>query len=263
MQAKAIFWQALTPVHPGTGQESGSVIDLPVAREVATGYPFIPASSLKGVLRDGRGDEASNRIYGTVDQAGELTLTDARLLLLPVRSYAGTFALLTCPLVLQRFLRDQAVLGLKLLEVEIPTPGQTEAWLGSQAQIRHQNRVILEDIDLTASGGADELAGALSRLIFGVEETHFLQRFALVSDDVFAYFSETAMELIARVKLKEDTKTVQEGGLWYEEAIPAEAIFSCFAIGADGFSELERGYVQIGGQASVGRGLLRRLGVRP
>lgn len=263
MYAKAIFWQAITPVHPGTGQDSSSVIDLPVAREAATKFPVIPASSLKGVLRDGRSDEASNRIYGTVENAGELTLTDARLLAFPVRSYAGTFALLTCPLVLRRFLRDQAALGLNLLEAEIPTPGQAEAWLGSQAQIRIQDRVILEDIDLSVGGRADELFGALSRLIFGREEAYFLQRFILVNDDVFAYFSETGMEVIARVKLKDDTKTVQDGGLWYEEAIPAEAIFSCFAIGSDGFSELERGYLQVGGQASVGRGLLRMLGVRP
>lgn len=106
MQTKAFFLQALTPVHPGTGQVSGSVIDLPVAREAATGFPLIPASSLKGVLRDGRADEAANKVFGSLEQMGELTLTDARLLLLPVRSYAGTFALITCPLVLQRWQRD-------------------------------------------------------------------------------------------------------------------------------------------------------------
>ncbi|MDW8481323.1 MAG: type III-B CRISPR module RAMP protein Cmr4 [Meiothermus sp.] len=129
MQAKLIFWQALTPVHPGTGQDSGSVVDLPVAREAATGFPVIPASSLKGVLRDGRGMDAEDeseaalharRVFGfagrkkkkdsnedeDISQAAELTLTDARLLFLPVRSYAGTFAFLTCPLVLERLQRD-------------------------------------------------------------------------------------------------------------------------------------------------------------
>jgi heat shock protein HtpX len=59
------------------------------------------------VLRDGRDDEQSNRLFGSLENAAELTLTDARLLLLPVRSYAGTFALLTCPLVLERLKRDQ------------------------------------------------------------------------------------------------------------------------------------------------------------
>jgi len=42
---------AETFVHPGAGS-SGGAIDLPVAREAATGYPFIAGSSLKGALRE-------------------------------------------------------------------------------------------------------------------------------------------------------------------------------------------------------------------
>ncbi|MDW8481322.1 MAG: hypothetical protein RML14_05450 [Meiothermus sp.] len=69
------------------------------------------------------------------------------------------------------------------------------------------------------------------------------------------------LEIIARVQTQPLTqKTVEQNGPWYEEAIPAEAVFSCFAIGKSGFEELDRPYIQIGGQASVGRGLLRRLG---
>lgn len=279
MQAKAIFWQALTPIHPGTGQDSGSVIDLPVAREAATKFPVIPASSLKGVLRDGRGldkdDEspeaiAARKIYGyagkkkkansteeeDISQAAELTLTDARVLFLPVRSYAGAFALITCPLVLQRLERDAAALGCPL---NLPkAEAVSEQALAGNA-IQHDKKVILEDIDLSVAGSSDELAKAISQAVFGQEETYLIERFALVSNDVFGFFSETGMEVIARVRLKEETKTVQDGGLWYEEAIPAETIFSSFAIGRDGFAELNKPYIQIGGQASVGRGLLRCL----
>ncbi|MCL6527933.1 MAG: type III-B CRISPR module RAMP protein Cmr4 [Thermaceae bacterium] len=292
MNAKMIFWQALTPVHPGTGQDSSSVIDLPVAREAATGFPVIPASSLKGVLRDGRGleknDESEDatvarRVFGyagkkkksdseeeeDISQAAELTLTDARVLFLPVRSYAGTFAFLTCPLVLERLQRDQKALecdqkalDCSKFEATIPNLGQTEALLPQNTQIVHGDKVILEDIDLSAKvGAADDLAKELGRLVFSEESGYFVERFALVSNDVFAYFCEMGMEIIARVRLKSDTKTVEPGGLWYEEAIPAETVFSSFAIGKDGFEELNRPYVQIGGQASVGRGLLRRLGV--
>ena len=260
MMQKLMFLQALTPVHPGTGQDSSSVIDLPVAREAATGFPVIPASSLKGVLRDGRDDEQSNRLFGSLDNAAELTLTDARALFLPVRSYAGTFAFLTCPLVLERLQRDQKALGLSVLRATIPNPGQTEALLAQSTQITHHDKVILEDIDLSAKvGTADALAQELGQRVFGEESGYFVERFALVSNDVFAYFSEMGMEIIARVRLKADTKTVEPGGLWYEEAIPAETVFSFFAIG-NGFEELNRPYLQIGGQASVGRGLLRLLG---
>lgn len=260
-KARLIFWQALTPVHPGTGQDSSSVVDLPVAREVATGFPIIPASSLKGILRDGREDERANRVFGSLESAAELTLTDARVLFLPVRAYAGTFAFLTSPLVLERLRRDQKALGLTPLQAAIPTPERTQALLGAGPTIVHNGKVILEDIDLEARVGAvKDLAEELGRLVFGNEAGYFQERFALVHDDVFAYFCEMGMEIIARVKLNPDSKTVVKGGLWYEEAIPAETVFSCFAIGTDGFEELERPYIQIGGQASVGRGLLRRLG---
>jgi len=263
MQTKALFWQAITPLHPGTGQDSASVIDLPVAREAATKFPVIPASSIKGVLRDGREDENANKTFGSLENAGELTLSDARLLFLPVRSYVGTFALLTCPLVLQRLKRDQEALGLAV-QLEIPEVTQNQALLTSSSQIQHGSQVILEDIDLNVKEGADSLANALSQAVFGREEEFFIQRFALVSNDVFSYFCETGMEVIARVRLEPDTKTVAPGALWYEEAIPAEAIFSSFALSkTDDFSELDRTYVQIGGKGSVGRGLLRQLGFKP
>ncbi|MGK0619365.1 type III-B CRISPR module RAMP protein Cmr4 [Meiothermus cerbereus] len=260
MEAKAIFWQALTPVHPGTGQDSSSVIDLPVAREAATGFPVIPASSLKGVLRDGRTDEATNKVFGSLEQMGELTLTDARLLLLPVRSYAGTFALITCPLVLQRLERDAAALG-RPFNLPLANVEGEQALAGSA--IQHNNQVILEDIDLKVKGPAEALAKAMSQVVFGKEEPYFIERFALVSNDVFSYFCQTGLEVIARVRLESESKTVANGALWYEEAIPAETVFTCFAIAKDPqhFSELEKSrYLQIGGKASVGRGLLRRLG---
>ena len=43
--------QAVSPLHAGTGQ-SADIIDLPIARMKSTGIPFVPGSSLKGVLRD-------------------------------------------------------------------------------------------------------------------------------------------------------------------------------------------------------------------
>ena len=46
-----LFLRALSPLHAGTGQGIGA-IDLPIAREKATGIPYLPGSSLKGVLRD-------------------------------------------------------------------------------------------------------------------------------------------------------------------------------------------------------------------
>ena len=45
----------------------------------------------------------------------------------------------------------------------------------------------------------------------------FLDRFAIVHDDVFTFLCETATQVDARVKIDDDTKTVEEGQLWYED----------------------------------------------
>lgn len=273
LSVKTILWQAITPIHTGVGQTSASVIDLPIMRETATGYPVIPATSIKGVLRDGRdGLEAYGYVGKEVEvngekkklsQAADLSFTDARLLCLPVRSYKGTYALLTCPLILERFTRDQQAFGLTPVFSSIPKPSETEALTTSETLVHTSKKVVLEDIDLQAveSDDAKTIALSIAQQLFSdeAEQTVFAQRFAIVHNDVFAFFSETAMEVTARIALETETKTVKDGQLWYEEAVPSEAIFSSFATSTRGdFAELEhRKTVQIGGKASVGRGLLR------
>src|SRR3990172_983710 len=111
MQAKLLLIHALSPLHAGTGQGVG-VIDLPIAREKATQIPFLPGSTLKGVFRDACTDPTlRTNVFGpdsgNPDQhAGAVAFTDARLLLLPVRSLMGVFAWVTSPLLLRRLSRD-------------------------------------------------------------------------------------------------------------------------------------------------------------
>ena len=57
------YWiHALTPLHVGSGRGIG-FIDLPIMREKATEYPFVPGSAVKGVLADHHGadDEARDQ----------------------------------------------------------------------------------------------------------------------------------------------------------------------------------------------------------
>ena len=113
MNAHLTFVHALSPLHAGTGQGSG-VIDLPIAREKATGLPFLPGSSLKGALRSRCPEKERNLIFGSdtnsisadSNAASPAQFSDQRLLLLPVRSLAGTFAWVTSPYILRRFARD-------------------------------------------------------------------------------------------------------------------------------------------------------------
>ena len=71
MTTQLTFVHALSPLHAGIGQGAG-VIDLPIAREKATGIPFLPGSSLKGALRalceDG---DMCKKIFGPTTAGGD------------------------------------------------------------------------------------------------------------------------------------------------------------------------------------------------
>src|SRR5438067_7093198 len=108
-KTKILYTQVLSPLHAGTGQGAG-VIDLPIAREKATGLPFLPGSSLKGTLRARCSAQECKQVFGPdttevqtdSNHASSAQFSDQRLLLLPIRSLAGTFAWVTSPDVLHR-----------------------------------------------------------------------------------------------------------------------------------------------------------------
>ena len=102
MSIRLVMLRAMSPIHAGTGM-GGDVIDLPIAREIGTNIPIIPGSSIKGVLR---GLSRQSRYYGSVSQAGSMQWSDMYLVALPVRSMRGTFAYVTSPYLIQRFVDD-------------------------------------------------------------------------------------------------------------------------------------------------------------
>lgn len=292
MENRIYHLHALTALHVGIGQGSG-IIDLPIARERASNLPIVPGSAVKGVLRDelrsnGLDDATWKALFGpekvTDDDsafAGSLVIGDARLLCLPVRSLRGTFAFATCPLVLRRYARDLAVVkesGVpKVIEI---SPGQylTDSSTVLAEGEGDSRKVYLEDLDLKPAKGTDSWAEFIAKQIFSnSDETEwkklFKERFIVLSDTEFDFLAETATEIRARVKLKEGTRTVQKGGLWYEENLPAESILWGLLAADRDFSKNEtkltatalldklplRERLQIGGKATVGRGQVRWL----
>lgn len=287
MKAKLLFVHALTPLHPGTGQGTG-VIDLPIAREVATGIPYLPGSSLKGVLRDKCqgtqldcvklfGPEAGN-ISDSNSHAGALQFTDQRLLLLPVRSLSGTFAWVTSPFVLHRLKRTLEQLGVTDAP-DVPSPGKDEAHTTNSSGLVIQldgDKVILEDLDFTAvkdndeNGFTSQWAQWLGQHLFSNDanwQAILSERLCIIHDDRLSFLLETATEVIARNVLDEN-KTSEN--LWYEEALSAETVLvgliTAQRVGTNGMDqdealnagvELTEGMTQLGGSATVGRGLCR------
>lgn len=285
MQAKLLLLHALSPLHAGTGQGVG-VIDLPIAREKATGIPFLPGSSIKGVLRDACSDDKKVAVFGpetanASEHAGSAQFTDARLLLLPVRSLAGTFAWVTSPLLLRRFLRD--VKDGKDLKppTGVPSPvgnaGCKVVHEGCALQLSHrgQQSVVLEDLLLepTLDTEATTWASWLGTHLFPADvywQTALKSRLCIVPDDVLSFLLQTATEITARIALESSKKTVKKGQLWYEEALPAETVLCGLVIASTvekanipadtvfaTIDNLTKSALQLGGNATVGRGLCR------
>lgn len=292
MQTLLTFVHALSPLHAGIGQGAG-VIDLPVARETATGLPFLPGSSLKGALRTRSNGSTTAEIFGADPsdleknaRASSVLFTDQRLFLLPVRSIAGTFAWVTSPYTLYRFLRDVREAQLSPPALDIPSL-EEKACLVTQRtklfvhldekQVGEQKKgmIYLEDFDLegTKDEKFDAWAAWLAAQVFGSDRTWgrlLLERLCLVSDDLFNFMSQHSTEVTARIRLQDESKTVEDGGLWYEETLPTESMLSGLLVIAPAkeiqkrlddqqIATIIQGLVstplQLGGKATTGRGL--------
>jgi len=278
METKLLFVQAISPLHAGTGQGVG-VIDLPIAREKATQIPFLPGSTLKGVYRDACEDEALRvNIFGPDTGNAELhasavMFTDARLLLLPVRSLHGVFAWVTSPLLLRRLVRDtKDVQGLSPLPANIPEPIDENTCLVSETNselpmnVGDGQKVILEDLPLSFHRSSDVAAWAtwLTNLL-SLDDLQ--DRMCVVSDDTLSFLLETATEITARIRIDDEKKTVVQGQLWYEEALPTETVLVSMVVAANVKSDpaeifntvkmLSEKTLQFGGKATVGRGLCK------
>lgn len=294
MNARLLFVHALSPLHAGTGQGVG-VIDLPIAREKATNLPYLPGSSLKGTLRDSPSGEISDdlrfKIFGpetdkASDYAGSAQFSDQRLLLLPVRSLVGTFAWTTSPYILQRLLRDAKSAGATDAPNGVPRPATlADCILTEDTGVVSGDRVYLEDLDMNSDADASHQQAAttwaawLGRQVFpGTDPASdewrkmLSKRFCVVHDDAMSFLLDTATEVTARIKLQDDTKTVQEGALWYEEALPTESILYGLVVATpvrrfkdeldntrifNAIAALASRPTQFGGKATVGRGFCR------
>lgn len=266
MNTRLLFLQALSPIHAGTGQGVG-VIDNPIAREKSTNIPFIPGTTVKGVLRDACPDKDKEEIFGSARDAIELsmgaaTFTDARLLLLPVRSLKGVFAWVTSPLLLKRLIRDAG----KIDGVSLPSVGENDCLISNDSGLNLSNgKVVLEDLDLNSvsNDAVGQWAKWLADSLYGNESVwhdEMKKHLCIISDDNLAFLLETATEITTRIALEEKTKTVKDGALWYEEALPVETVLVSMVIAKkeDVFTkltELTKNTLQLGGNATVGRGL--------
>lgn len=278
MSTHLLLLHALSPIHAGTGHSPGA-IDLPIARDKATGFPLLPGSSLKGAMRsDLTRREAAARVKsifgpdtnGAAEHAGGLWVGDANLVCLPVRSVVGTFAWVTSPFLVGRFLRDAKEAGLKKLPAPPKGPPVAFAQTPKSTALKDDKRVYFEDLDfqLDTDDGVGALADWLAGHFFEEDfwRARFGERFCLVHDDVMAYFSTHGTDVVNRIRLDNDTKTVAKGALWSEESLPTESLLASLVVVAPNtktanetdlqgaLAHYHGRTLQLGGDATVGRG---------
>lgn len=299
-QTALLFLHAQTALHPGSGTALG-VVDLPVQRERHTQWPLIPASALKGVLRDRCREKVSIKKYDrnrkkaneedpelvavfgpgkvrgdeSLSHAGALNVTDARLLAFPVRSLKGVFAWVTCPALIGRLNRDLA-----LADHSAPpfafgnlAAGQSLCFAASPLLV-DKEWLVLEEFEFQRAGEADLLAEWVAERAVDDAFTRgrLKEHLAVLADDDFNHFVRHATEVVARIALDYEKKTVKTGALFYQEFLPPETLFYSLVLANDSRSNghaMPAGNVlswlnehvprtlQIGGDETTGKGLCR------
>jgi CRISPR-associated protein Cmr4 len=259
---------AETPIHPGSGQAL-DVIQLPIAREATTEYPMIPGSSLKGALRNKLEQEQSKQevepIFGSKHEvgrpdteAGRVVFSDARLLLLPIRSLRGHYRWITCPYLLERFNRDCKLLDLRTFSMAIQV-NKGEALVAQQ-----EEPLFLEESVFTCrqESNLSLLAMVFESLIGHPPVQRRLQKqLVILHDDDFAYFARYGLPVRARNQLNEQTK--ESENLWHEETLPPDTLMYTLLMPRPGHQKewkflqnhlQEHPYIQVGGNETLGHG---------
>jgi CRISPR-associated protein Cmr4 len=229
MTTKPLLIFTRTPLHVGAGASVGA-IDQPVQRERHTGFPIIPGSSIKGVLRDhlkSIGPDEINKQFGTGSEgetfaAGHISFGEARLVAFPVRSAKGAFALAVSPLTLRRLARDAGWTDLTVPDM----PDDMRCLAGSKLVIPNKNAVVLEEYRFEVCGEfpkpwEQKLTAVLSDAVLGGAAG----RFVLLSDGDLSHFAVNACQVNQHVRIDDKTGTADDGGLFNEETVPSETLF--------------------------------------
>ena len=255
MNTKLLTIFTRTPLHVGCGSSVGAV-DQPVVRERHTSFPVIPGSSLKGVLADlwmeegtdvrkvkaGKNGEETEyirikegnayKLFGNNEsgenaeaKSGKLVIGEGKILAFPVRSAGGGYAWMTCPLVLKRFRLDARA------EFEIPekvSDSEVVLTSGSVLPVGESDEVVFESFPFSKrkDGLADSAASKLADYVApGMIFAEVINRLAIVSDTVFAYFVTNMCEIANHNRIDDSKGVVAAGALFSQENVPSETLF--------------------------------------
>jgi CRISPR-associated protein Cmr4 len=224
-------------------------------------------------------------VKGNTEFAGSIAFTDARLLLFPVKSMKGVFVWVTCPQVLNKFAADLAINGVTLEtlnSIKSLDISEGKARVASSAPLV-TDVVILEEYayDAIESSDVQKFAEELSEIIFSSSGLEYwkglLQKnLVILSDTDFRDFTQMSTDVITRTKIDNETGTVQDGALFTEEYLPNDSVMYTSIFASDEYGhqsnrknakdvmdyvvgkiEKDIKYFQLGGNATLGKGILK------
>lgn len=293
-EQQVIFYSCVSPLHMGAGTAVGA-IDNPIQREVHTLHPMMAGSGLKGAARHHftrRWSDTSliNRLFGpdkdAADHAGAIAFGDAQLVAFPVRSLRNTFVYATCPTALARLKRMAG----NAAPWAVPSVKDDEARVAGAGALS-AGRLVLEAFDFKAEEDAklQEVAAWLSKhaLPQGAAHDYFRTKIGadlvLLTDTAFSHFVRHATVVEAHVRINNKTGTADNGGLFYTENLPPESLLAGLVLASverqpkkaknaeggqlmtahqvlaavlNAEDGLCSGLLQVGGDATTGRGLV-------
>jgi CRISPR-associated protein Cmr4 len=297
-----VFIYCVSPVHMGAGTAIG-VIDNPIQRERHTEYPMIAGSGLKGAIRHDFLSQANgskgkvdliSRIFGpdpdsSSDHAGAISLSDAQLVAFPVRCTKNAFVYASSATILARVNRTLSIAGIETPWGSLPALNEGEC-LVSDKRCTSKEKLVLEAFEFTAKDESNlkTLAEWISRNAIpnGAAFDFFREKIksdmVLLSNEDFSYFVRNATVVEPHVRIDDVSGTAVEGGLFYTENLPPEALLLCLAMASrerlkegkgmnaeeirdtvltgkasgkeTGFRGIDGRMLQIGGDATTGRG---------
>jgi CRISPR-associated protein Cmr4 len=156
---------------------------------------------------------------------------EARIVLFPVRSLAGVFAYTICPHVLARLKREAQRAGLEVTW-DVPSVSESECLVTYGSSVTANNKVVLEEFSFTTQQDSlvDTIVAwlATNAIPEGVEYNYWRDKLKnsliILPDDAFRDFVINSTEVTTRVRIVPDSKTVQQGALWTQEALPADTL---------------------------------------
>jgi CRISPR-associated protein Cmr4 len=257
MKVHVYKMECLTNLHVGSGEINYNIVDNEVERDPINGLPAIHASGVKGALREhftgtAMAENDIVRIFGAKQKnkeaisAGSYRFMDARFLCRPMR-VAGSAVKASINVVsiasVNAFLGMLNAFGVNPFGISA-IPEDPTVFADAQFLTNYTAETIRVEDEETLPMPRD-LVSQLEKLS-ALIGSHF----ALVRN-----FEDYPLPVLARNQLEKG----ESKNLWYEQVVPHGSVFGLLILTPDDKMELnlEEGFIQFGGNASVGCGFTK------